>query len=129
MNKKLRFLRILPFIILYFLLSCGSKNHVSIPSDILSPDSMTVLLADVHVLQAAAQLGYSQNIKDTSLQLAYQSLWKKHNLTESSYNKNMVFYCDHPKLLDSVYEKVLGNLNQRKAELMGPKKFPAKQTK
>jgi hypothetical protein len=90
---------------------------------------MTVLLADVHVLQSAAQLGYSQNIKDTSLQLAYQSLWKKHNLTENSYNKNMLFYCNHPKLLDSVYEKVIGNLNQRKAELMGPRKFPAKETK
>lgn len=129
MNKKLRFLRILPFIILYLLLSCKSKNQVSIPADILPPDSMTVLLADVHVLQSAAQLGYSQNIKDTSLQLAYQSLWKKHNLTENSYNKNMLFYCNHPKLLDSVYEKVIGNLNQRKAELMGPRKFPAKETK
>ncbi len=129
MNKKLRFLRILPFIILYLLLSCKSKNQVSIPADILPSDSMTVLLADVHVLQSAAQLGYSQNIKDTSLQLAYQSLWKKHNLTENSYNKNMLFYCNHPKLLDSVYEKVIGNLNQRKAELMGPRKFPAKETK
>ena len=129
MNRKLRFVKILPFIVLYFLLSCRSKNHISIPAGILPPDSMTVLLADVHILQASAQLGYSQNIKDTSLQLAYRSLWKKHNLTEDSYNKNMIFYCDHPKLLDSVYEKVLGNLNQRKAELMGPKKFPAKEAK
>jgi hypothetical protein len=129
MKTKLRLFKVLTFTILYLLLSCKSKNQVSIPSDILPPDSMTALLADVHILQASAQLGYSENIKDTSLQLAYQSLWRKHNLTENSYNKNMLYYCNHPKLLDSVYEKVLGDLNQRKAELMGPRGFPHKAVK
>ncbi|HTA83297.1 MAG TPA: DUF4296 domain-containing protein [Bacteroidia bacterium] len=99
------------------------------PSGILSPDTMAKVLADVHLLQASAQFGYSQNTKDTSVQLAYQTLWKKHNLTQNSYDENMHFYCNHPKLLDSVYEKVLSDLNRRKAELMGPKGLPGKASK
>jgi hypothetical protein len=129
MNIKLGFLKVLPFIFLYFLLSCKSKNHVTIPTGIVVPDTMIEILSDVHLLQASAQLGYSQNTKDTTIQLAYQSLWKKHNLTESSYNEDMQFYCDHPRLLDSVYEKVLSNLNRKKAELMGPTQVPGKEAK
>jgi hypothetical protein len=114
---------------MYFLLSCKSKNHITFPIGIVVPDTMVQILSDANILQASAQLGYSESDKDTSIQMAYQSLWKKHNLTENSYSQNMRFYCDHPKLLDSVYERVLSNLNRRKAELMGPKLLPGKGAK
>jgi len=129
MNRKSFYFKVLPLFIMYFLLSCKSKNHINFPAGIVSPDTMVQILSDANVLQASAQLGYSTSDKDTSVQMAYQSLWKKHNLTENSYDQNMQFYCDHPKLLDSIYEKVLSNLNRRKAELMGPKLLPGKGAK
>jgi len=129
MNRKSFFFKVLPFFIMYFLLSCKSKNHITFPIGIVLPDTMVQILSDANILQASAQLGYSESDKDTSIQMAYQSLWKKHNLTENSYSQNMRFYCDHPKLLDSVYERVLSNLNRRKAELMGPKLLPGKGAK
>jgi hypothetical protein len=124
-----RLIKLLPFIVIYLSLSCGNKSYVKIPEGVVPPDTMTLILSDIHILQASSQLGYSQNASDTSLQMAYQSIWKKYHLTDSSYNQNMRFYCDHAKLLDSVYEKVLNNLNKQKAELMGEKRIPGKQTK
>jgi len=126
MNKRLFFFRIFFLFSFYLLISCRGKSHVSLPEGIVPPDTMAEILVDVHILQAAAQLGYTMNPKDTNSTMAYQSLWKKHNLTEKSYRENMHFYSDRPKLLDSVYEKVQSRLNQQKAELMGPKAGPVK---
>ncbi len=122
---KNRFIKILPFVFAYLLLSCHSKSYVAIPAGILPPDTMMAVLSDVHIMQASALQGYSQNDKDTSIDQAYQSLWKKHHITESTYTQSMQFYCDHARLLDSIYEKVLTNLNQQKVELMGHKQIPA----
>jgi hypothetical protein len=129
MFPKKRIAKLLPFVFIYFLLSCHSKSYVAIPANILPPDSMTTILSEIHVLQASAQQGYTPNPKDTNFDEAYHSLLKKHHLTDSSYKQSMQFYCDHARLLDSVYEKVLSNLNQQKAELMGEKHIPGKQTK
>jgi hypothetical protein len=124
-----RLIKLLPFVIIYLLISCRGKSYVKIPQGIVTPDTMSVILSDIHILQASAQLGYSQSPNDTSLKMAYESIWKKHHLTDSSYNQSMRFYCDNAKLLDSVYEKVLNNLNRQKAELMGEKRIPGKQIK
>lgn len=129
MNKKSVIINTFLLLVLCSMFSCRDKNNIRIPSGIVQPDTMVSVLADVHLLQAAAQLGYSEHAGDTSIQLAWQRLYKKHNLNAGSYNSNMQFYCDHPALLDSVYEKVLSTLNQRKAELMGPEKKPGKQAK
>jgi len=126
-NKRL--IKFAPIIFLYLLFSCHGKTSVEVPEGIIPPDTMTSVLCDVHILQASSQLGYSQSPNDTSLQLAYESIWKKHHLTDSSYNQNMRYYCDHAKLLDSVYEKVLNTLNRQKAELMGEKRIPGKHIK
>lgn len=125
--KKYRNFLFFSFIISTIIfISCGGKNHIKLPEGIVVPDTMASVLADVHLLQASAQLGYTQNPDDSTVPLSYASLWKKHGLTQESYDKNLKFYCDHPSLLDSVYEKVIGKLNQEKAELMGPQAKPAK---
>ncbi len=129
MTRNKRLIKLAPFIIIYLFFSCRSKSYVKIPEGIVTPDTMTAILSDIHILQASAQLGYSQSPNDTSLKMAYESIWKKHHLTDSSYNQNMRFYCNNAKLLDSVYEKVLNNLNRQKAELMGEKRIPVKQIK
>jgi len=119
-------IRCLPLILAYLLFSCHSKNYVAIPKDIISPDSMVVILAEAHIIQASALQGYSQNSKDTTIDMAYQTMWKKHHITDSTYTQSLRFYCNNARLLDSIYEKVLTNLNQQKIELMGAKHAPGK---
>lgn len=121
-----KYLKLLPLALLYFLLSCHNKKDTVFPAGIVQPDTMASILADAHVIQAAAQLGYSPDATDTSIDEAYLHMWEKHHLTEEEYNNNMKFYCNHPQLLDSVYEKVLNNLSQQKVELMGKRALPGK---
>jgi len=103
------------------LLGCHKHTSTKIPADIIQPDSLVQVLTDVHILQATMQLGYNQKDSINNSQQAFQSLWKKHHMTQSEYEKDMKFYSYHPDLLDSVYEKVLSNLGEQKAELLGRK--------
>lgn len=113
--------------IVWVLSSCHSKNYVAIPKNIIPPDSMVTVLSDAHIIQAAAQQGYTQNPKDSTIQLEYESMYKKHHITDSIYTQSMRFYCNNARLLDSVYEKVLTDLNQQKIKLMGSKQGSGKQ--
>ncbi|HXB13448.1 MAG TPA: DUF4296 domain-containing protein [Bacteroidia bacterium] len=101
------------------LFSCHKHSRVKIPADIIQPDSLVLVLTDVHILQATMQLGYTQNDSLFTSHKAFQSIWKKHHMTEGDYEKDMKFYSYHPEILDSVYEKVLSNLEEQKAELLG----------
>lgn len=105
--------------ILILLYSCKCSSRFKVPDDIIQPDSMAVLLTDVHKLQASLQLGYTRNDSVIPATMAFDDLWKKHHITENDYNRYISFYSRNPELLDSVYERVLNNLNQQKAELSG----------
>lgn len=112
----------LPVIALIVLiLSCKGKSDTHVPKDIIPPDSMAVLLTDVHMLQASLQLGYTRNDSAISSTEAFNDLWKKHHMTAADYNRYVNYYSRNPTLLDTVYERVLNNLSQQKAELMGTK--------
>jgi len=108
----------------FYLFSCGSGNKVKLPTGIVQPDTMVAIVSDIHILQATTAMGFSTNNSDTAVNQEYKGIWAKHHLTEESYNDNVKFYCEHPKMLDSVYEKVLNNLNMQKVKLMGSSRFP-----
>src|SRR5579863_7648451 len=107
--------------VLFALASCHSNNSPHVPSGIIQPDSMVQVLTDVHIFQATLQLGYLQNDSATEVAKTFNTLLKKHHLTEEQYNKSVKYYSYHPALLDDIYEKVLSNLSQQKAELQGKK--------
>lgn len=126
MLRKYGSLSFSSLLFVFIVSSCHDKNYVAIPKNIIPPDSMVAVIADAHIIQAAAQQGYTQNPKDTTIQMAYESMYKKHHINDSMYNQSLKFYCNNARLLDSVYEKVLNTLNQQKIELMGPKQGPGK---
>lgn len=108
--------------ILFFFMACRNVSHPAIPVNIIQPDSMAELLTEVHILQSSLQLGYSRNDSIISARQAFDELWEEHHISEMDYNRYVDFYTHHPGLLDSVYEKVISNLSQRKAELQGKAK-------
>jgi hypothetical protein len=108
------------FVLLGFA-ACKKNKTVKVPEGIVVPDTMAQVLADVHILQASLQMGFGRNPQDSSSKGSFELVWKKHHLSEDEYNKSLKYYIDNPKLLDSVYDKVLNNLSQQKAELMGNK--------
>jgi len=116
MIKKLALLALLSL----FLVSCGSKSFRA-PTGIIQPDTLVQVLTDVHIFQATIQLGSFQNDSAGTVHKAFEAILQKHNLTDSIYNRSLKFYSYHPDVFDDIYEKVLSNLSQQKAELMGKK--------
>lgn len=112
------------FITISLLFACGKSNSGHIPSGVIPPDSMVQVLTDVHIFQAMLQLGDYRNDSASTLRSAFLNVLKKHHLTEADYKKCTQYYSSHPALLDSVYEKVLNNLSQLKAEQLGTQKHP-----
>jgi hypothetical protein len=113
------------FIFCVFGASCDNGNKIKIPKDILCQDTMVEVITDVHLVQAAQRMSMVIDTADTGAFTSFNYVWKKHNLTEAQYKKNLDFYTHNPAILDSIYEKVLNNLSKQKAVLQGklnPKK-------
>jgi len=117
MIKKIAFLALS----VQLLLSCNSSKSFRAPAGIVQPDSMVEVLTDVHIFQATLQLGYFKNDTAGASNKAFESILKKHHLSDEEYNKSLKFYSYNPEIFDDIYEKVLSNLSQQKAELMGKK--------
>ena len=114
-------LKLLLLFTLLYLTACNKSKKVKVPEGIIIPDSMIQVLTDVHIAEASAQMGLIQAGKDSLSKEAFDGLYKKHHITEADYHTSLNYYLAHPSLLDSVYDKVLNNLSQQKAEMMGKK--------
>ncbi len=113
--------RLLFLFFIYTLSSCQSGGFAHVPAGIIVPDSMVTVLTDVHIFQATLQLGYIREDSARLVAKAFDDVLKKHHLTEDEYSKSIKYYSYHTSLLDGIYEKVLSNISQQKAELLGKK--------
>jgi hypothetical protein len=104
-----------------WLLSCNGGKSFSAPAGIIQPDTLVEVLTDVHIFQATIQLGNFQNDSAGKVNKAFEAILKKHRLSDEEYNRSLKFYSYRPDVFDDIYEKVLNNLSQQKAELMGKK--------
>jgi hypothetical protein len=110
---------ILPVFIFSLLsVSCSNSNKIKIPKDVICQDTMVDILTDIHVVKASQQMGIAIDTADTNKEAMFESIWKKHRITQKEYEKSMDFYTHNSGVLDSMYEKVLNNLSKEKAELL-----------
>lgn len=108
---KIRLTILSPLLLL--LASCGPSDEI--PADILSPDSMKVIvwdmaLADQIALQNHPMNRDSQRITATIL---YQRVLANHKLTKEQFYKNYGYYEAHPDKLNALFDS-LGTYGLRK---------------
>jgi hypothetical protein len=103
--------------------SCGNRNKIKIPKDVINQDTMVEVLTDIHLVKASQQLGMVIDTADTAKFTSYNYVWKKHHITEGLYNKSMDFYTHNSSVLDSIYENVLNNLSKQKAVLLAKRRI------
>lgn len=114
---------VLPLFILCLLsASCGNKNKIKIPKDVICQDTMVEVLTDIHLVKASQQLGMVMDTTDTAKFTTYDYVWKKHHITKSEYEKSLDFYTHNAPILDSIYENVLNNLSKQKAVLLAKRR-------
>ena len=110
--------------LLGLLFSCTSieNSEVDVPANILSEEKMAKVMADVHLLEAALNIGsYSKdnlilnNVNPTS------DILKKNGVTKAQFDESFQFYTEYPQLLVKVYQLVLNDLSKMQAEVMNKK--------
>lgn len=106
--------------IIFTLCACRKKEEpLKIPADVLSPDSMTIVLIDIHLIEGARlgsriQGNDSLNVKDF-----YYHVWDKYHLSKKRFRRSFRFYSAHPSKIEKIYEEMLDSLNIMEASLTG----------
>jgi hypothetical protein len=104
-----------PFLVLV-LFSCEEKPS-QIPLDVLPVDKMVQVLIDIHLMEGTFA---QKNLpRDTAVFLFKQyekDLFRKHNISDSTYKKSFHFYSAHPEIMDKIYEQVVDSLSLREGQ-------------
>ena len=74
-------------------------------------------MIDIHLVEAAVSI---KNLPRDSSVLVYslyeKDVFKKHNISDSTYKKSFDFYTSRPALMDKLYEMVVDSLSLREEQ-------------
>jgi len=110
------------------LIACREKMDIpALPAGIttdslISPDNMILILADVHVIEAALLLERNTGIdsKDKP-EYYYRGIFEKYHISPARYEQNLTFYRQNPENYSKMYEQVIVILQNRKKYIPGKK--------
>jgi hypothetical protein len=107
------------------ILSC-SPPESRIPSEIIPPDSMVLILSDFYLAQAVAgQTVLAQDILEIKKSL-YQHILTTHQLNYERLRQSLEFYSAHPEIFASISENVIQELSRRQADAATTKSSPVR---
>ena len=93
------------------LLGC-TDPETKIPTGILSETAFASILKEVHLTEAIFELNKSKGMENAKNTLAnsYQSIYKTHNITDTTFSKSLDYYAKNPEILEEIYSTVLEEL-------------------
>lgn len=95
--------------------SCSSSEN---KKTVLSKDQMVEVLIDIHLAEAGVQ---DIRLKNDSSILVYRTqeklLYKKHNISDSTFIKSYNYYIEHPDQLEEIYSAVIDSLSLKQVLL------------
>lgn len=88
-----------------------------IPSDIIQPDEMALVLNDVHIAD-----GYISAVQPDSAKIVaaslYNGIYNKFKVDSAIFYKSMDYYYKNPIIMDEIYKKVNASLLKQKLKLI-----------
>lgn len=109
------------FFLLLLFTACKQKEVAEIPAP-----KMEKILQDIHIAEV-----YSSMVTDTnhrvaeknkdSLAMYYNDILKHHNITADQFRDGIEWYKNHPAELDTVYGRMIKNMQPVEAALSGNK--------
>ena len=100
------------------LLGCTAPE-TKIPAGILSEVEFANMLKDVHWEEAAFELNKSKGMENAKNTLAnsYQSIYKKYDVTDTTFSKSLDYYAKNPEKLEKIYSTILEQLTDERSTL------------
>jgi len=111
-------MKIMLSILSVLLLACTAPK-IEIPTEILSETDFVNMLKEIHLEEAAFELNKSKGLENAKNTLAnnYQSIYKKHDVSASTFSKSLGYYAKHPEILEGIYSTVLEQLTDKRSTL------------
>lgn len=114
LNSMYRLL-ILSFFISFFV-ACSS-NEESTPAGVLDKEKMTMVLAEIYIIDAATNIqNFSNGLTlPANPSPLYDKFLKKENVTYQEFRSSYEYYLQHPKELSEIYTSLMDELSRRQA--------------
>jgi len=105
------------FFLLLTVFSCTDRDQV--PSDIIGPDSMRVIMhdliiADQFVSQYLVKDSLKRNVNKESQEL-YEKLFAVHKTTRNDFRKSLDYYSTRPDLEKKIFDSLSGTVSKERA--------------
>lgn len=102
-------------IILFLLHSCKGSDSAEIPSGVYSPDSMAMILADIHITESILQQkGYQPELLDYKSALIQKTL-RDNGANPHRFNRSYEYYLSVPETFSGIYDHVISEISRREA--------------
>ena len=101
-----------------FLFSCN--NNIDLSQENLLQESVFVkILEEVYLAESEYQLSKINDNDSAENRIAenYQYIFEKYNTTKSDFFITLNFYSRNPETLESYYELILKNLNEKRSKI------------
>lgn len=80
------------------------------PSQYIQPDEIEDILVEYHIARAIAQQNINFDGQKYDQALYWNSILKKHGITQADFDSSMVFYYTHADRFDKIYNRVTARL-------------------
>lgn len=105
-------------LVLCYVLLVACSKEAKTPEGVLPKEKMVPLLIDIYI--GEGKVNNMRISRDSSMAIfrVYEdSLFRKHQISDSIYRKSMTYYYSEPDQLEAIYETVLDSLNLREQQL------------
>lgn len=107
------------FFIALIMLSLGCKpaNKQSKPKNIIGRDTMVMILADIHVLEASLGIKVFEDRKmNQTRNHIKQKIYKNYSVSKKQFLLSYDYYAMQSATIDSIYMDVISEISKRQAE-------------
>lgn len=84
-----------------------------VPGDVIQPDEMSALLADMHIGDAVVELNRNHYPDDSTKMLLKQSILARHGVDNARFDSSLVWYAHNPEKYLEVYDNAIELLQNR----------------
>ena len=115
--RNIKIILIVSLIISFF--SCD-KEVFEKPKNLIKEKQMIELLIDIHLAESTfQQMRHDTVFKKFSSADFYYSVLEKHHVTDSVFEKSLVYYASYPKKFEDMYREIMNRLSQMEKQYSG----------
>ena len=106
------------FIVICLLFSCSTSDE-EITENILSENTFTSILKEIHLAEATFELHKTKGMGKAQNELAnsYQNIYSEYAISEEDFKTTIEYYSVNPEKLEKIYDKFLEELIKERTTL------------